>query len=116
MEKSCSDASREKRNAYHYAYGIDKSRIVAYWDCALDRIAVSMLLTSVEIQSLLAGNGIDSFRKVIQNEVLDSPITSSREDRQVTRMTIMDPAATSRALSQESGSFARNQISVRTVR
>ncbi|GIY67361.1 hypothetical protein CDAR_255051 [Caerostris darwini] len=35
------------------------------------------------------------------------PITSSREDRRVTYMALRDRAATSRALSQESGSFER---------
>ncbi|GFT03792.1 HTH_Tnp_Tc3_2 domain-containing protein [Trichonephila clavipes] len=44
------------------------------------------------------------------------PITSSREDRHVTRMVLMDRAATSRALSQELVSFARQQVSTRTVR
>ncbi|GFS75018.1 HTH_Tnp_Tc3_2 domain-containing protein [Trichonephila clavipes] len=44
------------------------------------------------------------------------PITSSRKDRHVTRMTLMHREATSRALSQELGSFARQQVSARTVR
>ncbi|GFY11787.1 hypothetical protein TNCV_1529791 [Trichonephila clavipes] len=39
------------------------------------------------------------------------PITSSGEDRYVTRMALMDRAATSQALSQELGSFARQQVS-----
>ncbi|GFX84241.1 HTH_Tnp_Tc3_2 domain-containing protein [Trichonephila clavipes] len=43
------------------------------------------------------------------------PITSSREERHVTRMTLMDRAATSRAPSQELGSFARQKESARTV-
>ncbi|GFW89942.1 HTH_Tnp_Tc3_2 domain-containing protein [Trichonephila clavipes] len=38
-------------------------------------------------------------------------ITSRREDRHVTRMTLMDHAVTSRALSQELGLFARQQMS-----
>ncbi|GFX84992.1 HTH_Tnp_Tc3_2 domain-containing protein [Trichonephila clavipes] len=38
-------------------------------------------------------------------------ITSSREDRHVTRMVLMDCAATSRTLSQELVSFARQQVS-----
>ncbi|GFX96954.1 HTH_Tnp_Tc3_2 domain-containing protein [Trichonephila clavipes] len=44
------------------------------------------------------------------------PITSSGEDKHFTRMTLMDRAATSRALDQESGSFARQQVSAGTVR
>ncbi|GFT17552.1 hypothetical protein TNCV_4807891 [Trichonephila clavipes] len=42
-------------------------------------------------------------------------ITSSREDRHIIRMDLMIRAATSRALSQELGSFARQQVSARTT-
>ncbi|GFW70458.1 HTH_Tnp_Tc3_2 domain-containing protein [Trichonephila clavipes] len=59
--------------------------------------------------------GIDGFRTVIQNTVRP-PITSSREDRHVTHMALMDRAATLPTLSQESRSFARQQVSARTVR
>ncbi|GFX59112.1 HTH_Tnp_Tc3_2 domain-containing protein [Trichonephila clavipes] len=38
------------------------------------------------------------------------PITNSREDRHVTRMTLMVLTATYCALSQELGSFARQQV------
>ncbi|GFW39893.1 HTH_Tnp_Tc3_2 domain-containing protein [Trichonephila clavipes] len=44
------------------------------------------------------------------------PITSSREDRHVTHIALMDRSAASRALSQELGSFARQQVSTGTVR
>ncbi|GFW72234.1 hypothetical protein TNCV_702711 [Trichonephila clavipes] len=43
-------------------------------------------------------------------------ITSNQEDRYLTRMALMDRAATSRALSQELGPFARQQVSARTIR
>ncbi|GFS84434.1 hypothetical protein TNCV_4606231 [Trichonephila clavipes] len=43
-------------------------------------------------------------------------LKSSREDSHVTRMALMDHAAPSRALSQELGSFTRQQVSARTVR
>ncbi|GFV32639.1 HTH_Tnp_Tc3_2 domain-containing protein [Trichonephila clavipes] len=43
------------------------------------------------------------------------PITSSREDRHIIRMALMDRAATIRALIQEMGSFVI-QVSARTVR
>ncbi|GFU30223.1 hypothetical protein TNCV_4447171 [Trichonephila clavipes] len=42
------------------------------------------------------------------------PIIISREDRHVTRMTLMDCAVMSQALSQELGSFAK-QVFARTV-
>ncbi|GFV10899.1 HTH_Tnp_Tc3_2 domain-containing protein [Trichonephila clavipes] len=52
---------------------------------------------------------------VIRNAVLDlnGPLSLAAEK---TRMAFMERAATSRALSQELGSFARQQVSVRTVR
>ncbi|GFV39731.1 transposable element Tcb2 transposase [Trichonephila clavipes] len=42
------------------------------------------------------------------------PIPNSRKDRHVARMALMDRAATSQALSQELGSFANQQLYVRT--
>ncbi|GFY19149.1 uncharacterized protein TNCV_4225131 [Trichonephila clavipes] len=46
-----------------------------------------------------------------------TPITSSREDRHVVLLTdLRHRAATSRALSQEFGSFARQQVSSLTAR
>ncbi|GFU95190.1 uncharacterized protein TNCV_4139741 [Trichonephila clavipes] len=42
--------------------------------------------------------------------------TGSREDRHVFRIPLMDRAATPRALSQAMGSFARQQVSARTLR
>ncbi|GFY36576.1 uncharacterized protein TNCV_27811 [Trichonephila clavipes] len=45
-----------------------------------------------------------------------SLITSSRENRHVTCVSLMYCAATSRTLSQELGSFARQQVSTQTVR
>ncbi|GFU76440.1 HTH_Tnp_Tc3_2 domain-containing protein [Trichonephila clavipes] len=44
------------------------------------------------------------------------PITNSREGKHVTRRALMNRAAISRTLSQELGSFARQQVSARTVR
>ncbi|GFX75178.1 hypothetical protein TNCV_3171051 [Trichonephila clavipes] len=43
------------------------------------------------------------------------PITSSREDRHVIRIALMDPAATSRALNQELGSFERQVCTKRST-
>ncbi|GFX90436.1 hypothetical protein TNCV_2073141 [Trichonephila clavipes] len=43
-------------------------------------------------------------------------VSSSPEDRNVTRMTLMDYVATSRALNQELEYFARRQMSARLLR
>ncbi|GFW43516.1 HTH_Tnp_Tc3_2 domain-containing protein [Trichonephila clavipes] len=44
------------------------------------------------------------------------PVTNSRKDRHVARRALMGHTATSRAMSQELGSFARQQVSARTAR
>ncbi|GFV95257.1 HTH_Tnp_Tc3_2 domain-containing protein [Trichonephila clavipes] len=81
------------RNVYRHVSDFDKSRIVEYRDCGLSH------------RSIAACVGRDPMT-----------ITSSREDRRVTRMALTDHAATSRVLRQELGSFARQQVSARTVR
>ena len=43
-------------------------------------------------------------------------ITNNREDKHPIRMVLMDPPATSRVLSQEMKSFARQLVFARTVR
>ncbi|GFV79941.1 hypothetical protein TNCV_1217091 [Trichonephila clavipes] len=58
--------------------------------------------------------GIDGFRIVIRNAMLDLNGPLAPEDKHVTRLALMDRSAMSRALGQESGSFAR-QVSARTV-
>ncbi|GFW51275.1 HTH_Tnp_Tc3_2 domain-containing protein [Trichonephila clavipes] len=45
-----------------------------------------------------------------------TPITNSREDRYVIHIALMDCAISLRALSQKLGTFARQQVSARTVR
>ncbi|GFW23983.1 HTH_Tnp_Tc3_2 domain-containing protein [Trichonephila clavipes] len=44
------------------------------------------------------------------------PITSSRKDRHVIHMALVDSAAPSQSLSHELRSFAKQQVSTRTVR
>ncbi|GFX60919.1 hypothetical protein TNCV_2275521 [Trichonephila clavipes] len=43
-------------------------------------------------------------------------INSSREDRHVSSMPLMDSKASSRELNQKSGSFAKQRVSSRTLR
>ncbi|GFV79965.1 hypothetical protein TNCV_1217331 [Trichonephila clavipes] len=67
---------------------------------------------------MTAEYGIHAFRTVIRNAVRDLSgllALAAPEDKHVTRMALMDSAATSQALSQELGSFARQQVSARTV-
>ncbi|GFY08189.1 HTH_Tnp_Tc3_2 domain-containing protein [Trichonephila clavipes] len=86
------------RNAYQHVSDFDKSRIVVYRDCGFPCARSGKLPT-------------------VHRAGSQRPcITSSRKDRHVTRMVLIDRAATSRALSEEFGTLARQQVSTRTVR
>ncbi|GFS66800.1 transposable element Tcb1 transposase [Trichonephila clavipes] len=96
------------------------------------RTSTFLILTKVELQLVLSQhcclrrsrcNGSRIWNRWVQDGKTERsagsqrpPITSSREDRHVTLMALMDRAAPSRALSQELGSFAGQQVSARTVR
>ncbi|GFV35649.1 HTH_Tnp_Tc3_2 domain-containing protein [Trichonephila clavipes] len=92
-------------------------RVVEYYDCILS------------YRNIAAGVGRypKTVSRIWNQWVQDSntdhragsqlpPITSNREDKHVTRMVLMDRAATSSIPSQELASFARQQVSTQTVR
>ncbi|GFX79419.1 HTH_Tnp_Tc3_2 domain-containing protein [Trichonephila clavipes] len=111
------------RNAYQHVPDFDKGRIAAYRDCGLsDRsIAVHVGPNPVSV-SRSCVCPVSVRNRWFQDGNTDhavsqrSPITSIREDRHVIRIALMDRVPPSRALSQEFGSFARQQVSAQTVR
>ncbi|GFV35977.1 HTH_Tnp_Tc3_2 domain-containing protein [Trichonephila clavipes] len=105
------------RYAYQHVSDFDKGRIVAYRNCGLSyhSIAVHVGRDPMTVR-IIWNRWVDDGNTERLAGSQRPPITSSREDRHVTRMTLMDRAATSRSLSQELGSFARQQVTARTVR
>ncbi|GFV69736.1 HTH_Tnp_Tc3_2 domain-containing protein [Trichonephila clavipes] len=104
------------RNVYQYVFDFDKGRIVVYWKCRLSCHSIaarvgSDQMTVRRIWNRWFQNGKMECRAGSQRPL----ITSSQEDRHVIRMVLIDHAATSRSLSQELGSFARQQMSARTL-
>ncbi|GFX44059.1 HTH_Tnp_Tc3_2 domain-containing protein [Trichonephila clavipes] len=84
------------RNAYQHASDFDKGRIVACGDCGLSHCSFA---TGVDRDSMIVC-------RILNVRVQDGnaerragsqgpPITSSREDRHVSRMTLMGRAASS---------------------
>ncbi|GFW96036.1 HTH_Tnp_Tc3_2 domain-containing protein [Trichonephila clavipes] len=121
LVRSCCDASLRSRNAYQHVSDFYKSRIVAYRDgvyvCDLSYLSIAARvgrdpITVSRIWKRWVQDG-NTERRAGSQRLL---ITSSQEARHVTRMALMDRAATSRALSQELGTFARQQMSTQTVR
>ncbi|GFT54425.1 uncharacterized protein TNCV_2727591 [Trichonephila clavipes] len=74
-----------------------------------------LLLMLVEIQRLLAEYGIHGFKSSTELRAgfQRPPTPSSPESKQVTRISLINHAATSRAMSQKLGLLARQQV--RTV-
>ncbi|GFV63100.1 HTH_Tnp_Tc3_2 domain-containing protein [Trichonephila clavipes] len=117
LVKSCSDASFKKQKCwYQYVSDFDKCRIIAYWNCSLSYHNITDH----------AGRDPKNVRRIWNQWVQDGntercvrsrrpSITSSREDRHVTRKALIYHAATSRGLSHELGSFARQQVSARRL-
>lgn len=106
-----------RRNAYQHVSDFDRGRIVAYRDCGLSYRSIAARvgrdpMTVCRIWNRWVQEGHTDRRAGSQRPA----ITNSREDRHFTRMALMDRTATSGALSQEMGSFARQQVSARTVR
>ncbi|GFV23457.1 HTH_Tnp_Tc3_2 domain-containing protein [Trichonephila clavipes] len=100
------------RNAYPSLSDFDKGRIVGYRNCDL---SYHSFKTRVGRDST---NVRRTWNRWIQDGNTESRagsqlplITSSRKYRHVTRMALMNRAAASQALSQELGSFARQQVS-----
>ena len=104
-------------NEYYHVSDFDKGRIVAYRDCGLSYRDIAARvgrdpMTVSRIWNRWVQEGNTERRAGSQRP----RITSSRDDRHLIRMAVTDRAATSRSLSQQMGTFARQQPSARTVR
>ncbi|GFY24173.1 uncharacterized protein TNCV_1012261 [Trichonephila clavipes] len=91
-----------------------KNKIYVYSDDENEMNKAALVTPSYEMRNIMKKYGIDEDGNAERSQRLS--ITSSREDRHVIRMALIDRAATSRALSQDLGSFSRQQLSARKVR
>ncbi|GFV07165.1 HTH_Tnp_Tc3_2 domain-containing protein [Trichonephila clavipes] len=104
------------RSTYQHVSDFNRGRIIGNRNCGLLYHSIAACvgrdpLTVNRIQNRWVQDGNTKCRAGSQR----LPITSSREDRHVTHIALIDRAAISRALRQELGSFARQQVSARTV-
>ncbi|GFU49487.1 HTH_Tnp_Tc3_2 domain-containing protein [Trichonephila clavipes] len=84
------------RNAYQHVSDFDNGRIVAYWDCGLSYRSIAARvdqnpMTVCRIWNPWVRDGNTELRAGSQR----LSFTSIREDRHVTRIALMDRAATS---------------------
>ncbi|GFW01495.1 transposable element Tcb1 transposase [Trichonephila clavipes] len=108
---------RKKLSAFDQVTEFDRGRIVAYRDCGLtfrkigSRVGQNQT-TVMRIYDCWMQEGTTDQRG------LSPPpqCTTSREDRQIVRMAVMDRSVTSRTISQHIESVTRHSVSARTIR
>ncbi|UYV78946.1 hypothetical protein LAZ67_17000430 [Cordylochernes scorpioides] len=100
------------------------ARLRHVYNCSLPglRLIIPQYAASIDRDPMTVSRikRINRFRMVIGNDVpdLSGPLSlkKSRNDRNITRMALMDRISTSRARNQEMGSFSSQKVPVRTVR
>ncbi|XP_054710298.1 uncharacterized protein LOC129219995 [Uloborus diversus] len=117
LELQIASMSTRQPRSHSGNYGRERSHSRTYRDCGLSYRSIAARvgrdpMTVSRIWNRWVQDGNTERRAGSQRP----PITSSREDRHIIRMALMDRATTSRAVSQETGSFGRQQVSARTVR
>ncbi|GFT56236.1 integrase catalytic domain-containing protein [Trichonephila clavipes] len=105
------------RRAYQHVSDFDKGRIVAYWNCSLLYHNIGACVGRFPMTvSRIWNRWVQDSNTERRCRSQRPPLTGSREDIHVTRMALMKRTAKSRALRQELGSFARQQMSAQTIR
>ncbi|GFW29642.1 HTH_Tnp_Tc3_2 domain-containing protein [Trichonephila clavipes] len=108
---------RKQRSAFDQVSEFDRGRIVSYQDCGL---------SFRKIDSRVGRNQTTVMRicdRWMQEGTRDSrglfhppQCTTSREDRQIVRMTVTDRSVTSRTVAQYIKSVTHHSVSARTIR
>ncbi|GFS96762.1 transposable element Tcb1 transposase [Trichonephila clavipes] len=111
------DITRKQRSAFDQVSEFDRGRIAAYRDCGL---------SFREIGSRVGRNQTNVMRichRWMQEYTTDRrgrshppQGTTSREDRQIVRMTVTDRSVTSRTVAQHIESVTHHSVSARTIR
>ncbi|GFU45994.1 uncharacterized protein TNCV_5102801 [Trichonephila clavipes] len=108
---------RKQRSAFHQVSELNRGRIVAYQD---------YVISFMEISSRVGRNQTTVMRicdRWMQEDTTDQrgrsqppQCITSREDRQIERMTATDRSVTSRTIAQHIASATHHSVSVRTIR
>ena len=108
---------RRNRASFEQVSEFDRGRIVAYRDCGLsfreigDRVGRNQA-TVMRICNRWMQEGTTDRR-----DLLSPPrCTTTRDDRHIVHMAVMDRSATSRTISQQIRSVAQQSVSVHTIR
>ncbi|GFT38132.1 transposable element Tcb1 transposase [Trichonephila clavipes] len=108
---------RKQRSAFNQVSEFDRGRIVAYQDCGLSFRAIG----SRDGRNQTAVMRICD--RWMQGSTMDRrgrshppQCTTSHEDRQIVRMSVMDRSVTSRTVAQHIESVTHHSVSARTIR
>ena len=101
---------RLRRNSYQQMFDFDRGRIEAFWDSGY-RIAYEMAL---QYCCSCLSRSHDCL--VLPSSISTAITNNNWEGRHLTRIALKDPITSSRTLSQEMKSTAKQKISAQTIR
>ncbi|GFU45948.1 uncharacterized protein TNCV_5102471 [Trichonephila clavipes] len=104
---------RKKRSAFDQVSEFDRGRIVNYRDCGLSFSRVRRIQTTV---MRICDRWMQEGETDRRGRSPTPQCTTSREDRKIVRIVVMDRSVTSRAVAQHIESVTHHSVSVRTIR
>ncbi|GFT78985.1 transposable element Tcb1 transposase [Trichonephila clavipes] len=102
-----------RRSAFDQVSEFDRGRIVAYRDCGLSFREIG---SRVGRNQTTVMRICDRWMQERTTERRGRQCTTSREDRQIVRMTVTDRSVTSRTVVQHTESVTHHSVSARTIR
>ncbi|GFW44027.1 transposable element Tcb1 transposase [Trichonephila clavipes] len=108
---------RKQRSAFNQVSEFDRGRIVAYRDCGLSFRKIGCHVGRNQTAVMRICNRWMKEGTTDRRGRSHPPqYTTSREDRQIMRMAVMDRSVTSRTLAQHIESVTHHSVSARTIR
>ncbi|GFX98891.1 transposable element Tcb1 transposase [Trichonephila clavipes] len=108
---------RKQRSAFDQVSEFDRGRIVAYRDCTLSfREIGSRVVRNQTTVMRICDRWMQEGMTNRRGRSHPPQCTTSREDRQIVRMTVTDRSVTSRTIAQHIESVTHHSVSARTIR
>ncbi|GFX95735.1 transposable element Tcb1 transposase [Trichonephila clavipes] len=108
---------RKQRSAFDQVSEFDRGRIVAYRDCGLSfREIGSRVGRNQTTVMWICDRWMQEGTTDRRGRSHSPQYTTSREDRQIVRMTVTDHSVTSRTVAQHIESVTHHSVSARTIR
>ncbi|GFX68644.1 transposable element Tcb1 transposase [Trichonephila clavipes] len=107
---------RKQQSAFDQVSEFDRGRIVAYRDCGLSFREIGSRVGRNQTTVMWIGDRwMQQLTTDRRGRSHPPHCTTSREDRQIVRMAVMDRSVTSRTVAQHIESVTHHSVSARTI-